>query len=206
MRLTSGAFVRLAFLSVLLASCASLPAPSVWKEEAYLGGPVKKIFVIGAFTEGGIRKLVEKEFILRLASQGTEAIASHTVLSTAAVEKYDAVLSIMKEQGCDAVILVRSPGKSRSGRPLLRTETDGAARRTLSDQWQEYYLQGYPAMPAYTWQKEHYGVETDLFEAVTGRSIWKATFDITVQGPVVQDVIPLVGIMVKQLRADGMIR
>ena len=204
MREKSAAFVLMAFLSAVLASCASSPAPSVWKEEAYFGGPVKKIFIIGAFTEAGIRRLVEKEFVLQLGAQGTEAIASYTVLSPAAVEKHDAVLSIMKEQGCDAVILVSAPGKSGIGKPLLRT--DGSARMSLSDQWQEYYLKGYPAMPAYTWQKEHYGVETDLLEAGTGRPIWTAAFDITAQGPVVQRMIPLVSVTVKQLRADRMIR
>ena len=195
---------QLAVLSAVLGSCASAPMPSVWKEETYLGGPLTKVFIIGAFTETGIRKLVEKEFTAQLAAHGTEAIASHTVLSPASVEKYDAVLSIMQEQGCDAVILVRSREKSGAGKPPLQPV--GAAPRTLSDQWHDYYLQGYPAMPAYTWQKEHYGVETDLFDVGSGRPLWKASFDITAQGPVVQEVVPLVAVMVKQLRADRMIR
>jgi hypothetical protein len=204
MREKSAVCILLTFLSAVLTSCASSPAPSVWKDETYLGGSVKKIFIIGAFTEAGIRRIIEKEFVLQFGALGTEAIASSTVLSSVAVEKYDTVLSIMKEQGCDAVILMRSPGKSGSGKPLLRTE--GTARQALSDQWQEYYLQGYSAMPAYTWQKEHYGVETDLFEAGSGRPVWEAAFDITAQGPVIQEMIPLVSIMVKQLRTDRMIR
>lgn len=204
MRELNAAFLWLALVPVALGSCSSAPTPSVWKEEAYIGGPVKKVFIIGAFSEAGIRKAVENEFVLQIGTHGTEAVSGHTVLSPVTVERYDAVQSIVREQGCDAVILVRSPGRSGTGTPFPRSS--GAAGRTLSDQWQEYYLKGFPEMPAYSWQEERYRVEADLFETGTGRSVWRATFDLPVQGPAVREVVPLVRVMVNRLRSDRMVR
>jgi len=194
----------LAITSLFLCSCVSTKLTSVWKDEIYFGWPERKIIVIGAFNAPGVRRLFEEEIVRQLKLRGTDAVASHNLISSDALPKYEKVESLVKEQGADAVLITHFIGKKKTETVTRRKEI--RTPRALAETWQEYYMQGYPEMPGHTGEREYYRLETDMYEVGTDRPIWQVISETCVEGPVPQKYQELVAVMLKKMHQDKMIR
>ena len=61
-------------------ACATTALTSIWKNETYQGGPLRKVLIMGVDRNQEMKRLLENEFVLQLKATGIEAVPSHTVL------------------------------------------------------------------------------------------------------------------------------
>ena len=204
MKINRGLFCSLAILSLVTSSCVSTTLTSEWKDETYLFWPEKKIFIVGAFSGEVVRKMFEEEFVRQLTAQGTEAVASCTVLAFDVVPKQEVVLSLIKEQRADAVIITRYLGKTSTAPvPPAGISCDPPQ---LSDIWQDYYTQGYSVMPAYTQERDVYRLETALYDAGTEKLVWKTVSETTVEKEIMPEYKLIIALMIKKLQIEKLIQ
>lgn len=196
-------FCLIALLSLVLSSCASTRLTTVWKDEVYLGWPQKKLVIIGAFSDAGVRGRFEDEFVRQLSEQGTEAVNSNAVLPFDNVPKQEAVVAYLRDQRADAFIITRFLGRNMPVTGVSRKRPD--LPREFAEMWQDFYLHGSAEMPGFAAEREVYFLETVLYEAGTDRPIWKVVSETAVQGQIVLQYKELVSRLVDKLRNDKMI-
>jgi len=198
-------FIQLAVILLVVGSCSSTKLTTAWKDETYLYLPAKKLFVVGAFSDAGARRLFESMLVAQLAKQGTEAVASHIVFSGENIPDHEAVMSLMKERQCDFVLVTLFRGKKTAGATEIGTGVS-TAPQDFSALWRDYYQHGYTAMPPRSQEREIYGVETDLYETGEERPIWKSGGELVVNGPVADQYERFGELLVGKLRTDKMVR
>src|SRR5574340_1253595 len=85
--------------------CATTELKTVWMDETYKGGPLKKVFVIGVSHKPTIKRLFEDEFVRGLKAHGTEAIASYTVIPEDKMSDKGFITSEIRKLGMDSVLV-----------------------------------------------------------------------------------------------------
>jgi hypothetical protein len=93
---------------VFLNACASTTQfNSVWKDETYQGGPLKKVLIVGAAKEPEIRTYFEEIFAQQLKTRGVYAVPSYIVLPESELLKKETVISIVNELKMDSVLVTK---------------------------------------------------------------------------------------------------
>ena len=89
---------------LLLSSCAPTKFVSVFKEDAYEGGNIKSVLVVGV-TENQInRRLFEDTFTAQFKKKGVDAVASYTVIPTFNGLNKETVLSEAERLGVKTIL------------------------------------------------------------------------------------------------------
>jgi len=183
--------------ATVVTACASTQLTSVWKDPSYQARPAK-VMVIGLAKRPEIRRLFEDDFVKQLKAQGTEAIASYTVVSDKQQDNQAAIAAKVKTLGADSVLLTRLvskknvqvyvPGTTYTPAPYYGT-------------WSGYYGYGYSTMysPGYVAEDQYAVIETNLYEADTEKLVWTATSE-TLLGDTNQKLIAsYIEVMVKAM-------
>jgi hypothetical protein len=92
---------------VMLNSCATTSLTAVWKDSNYKGGPIKKVLIIGVFTEPHIRKFFEDEFAWQLKSRGIDAVPAYTIFPEDTILDKEMIVEKIKELRMDSVLVTR---------------------------------------------------------------------------------------------------
>ena len=66
---------------LLLTFCSSTKSTSVWKDDTYSGGPLKKVLVVGVFENSEKKRMFEEAFVREFKGKGVEAVSSVSTLS-----------------------------------------------------------------------------------------------------------------------------
>lgn len=86
-------------------ACATTALTSVWKNETYQGGPLRKILIIGVDRNQEMKRLLENEFVLQLKAKGVDAVPSHTVLPEDTILEKEIINTKISELRIDSVLI-----------------------------------------------------------------------------------------------------
>jgi hypothetical protein len=181
-------FPRAAFrallAALLLAACATTSLQGVWRDQGYAGPPFRKLLVVGITKDGQVRRSFEDIFSAQLRSRGTEAIPGHTLLADGQADEA-ALAQAVRKSGADGVITTRvvaidtrtgvSPGYvTYFGAPVYPHAyyPAPAPGATLYGYYANTWAV-YQPPTAYTYEEAT--LESNLFEAGSGRLVWAGT-------------------------------
>ena len=193
----------LVFMAMFLAACATTQLTSVWRDPAYQSRPAK-IMVIGLAKNPINRRLFEDEFVRQLKSNGTDAIASYTVIPDKKEGDEEAVARKVAELGADTVLITRLVSKK-----IVQVYVPGTAYYPppYYGRWPDYYGYGYRYMytPGYIAEDEYAVVETNLYEAKTDKLIWAATSETGIYGSNQNLIQNYITVMVNNMIGQGLL-
>ncbi len=197
MKCTMKLFYSLSIISLLVViACATTKLTSVWKDETYQRGPVKKVFVMGFAQKPAIRNLFEDEFVKQLKARGTDAVASYTVIPFDQMLEKETMVSKIKDLRTDAVLITRVVG--RRG---IRTYDPGGT-------WYDHYNKSfrYTQSPGYATEEDVAVLETTLYETRTEKLIWSAQSESLAMGVDRKRIRSFVKLMIEKLIEDKLVR
>ena len=156
-------FGYVSFFALLFFSCSGTGTELTQKqvEDAYKGKPVSDILVIAITGNEHNRRSFEKKFVAQLKSVGVDAISSEEAIPMPAdLElKKEAILAAVNQYENDAVIITQLVGKETKD----VYQRGGVTRRG-------YF--GYTRNPGYSSTSTTVRLETNLYDAKTGKRIW----------------------------------
>ena len=191
----------LALTALLLGACATTSLMDTWKDPAYSGPPLKKVMVVGVSKSDANRRVFEDGFVKALNAAGSSGVASYTVMPESGAIPNERVDAASRSAGADAVMVTR----------VLRVRKDVQARTMHAAPgfygagFRGYY--GHAYGPAYTdvSQYDVLTIETTLWNMRTDKPLWSGTTEVTAPTSVAAATEELAGVLIKKMKADGVI-
>jgi hypothetical protein len=185
----------------LLASCASTQLKDTWKDPAFSGPPLKQVLVIGAVKSDVNRRVFEDAFAAALTAAGTSAQPSYPTLPEAGAMSNERVQAAVKATGAEAVLVTR----------VLRVRQDVSVTPSYvapgfyGAGFGGWYGRAYAVAPADVNVYDVLTVESTLWHMRTDKPVWSGTSEITAPGKVADASKELAGVLIKKMKADGVI-
>ena len=153
-------------LIFLIVSCAGTDLTETQVDNAYKGKAVSDILVIAVTGNEHNRRSYERKFVANLKSIGVEAVASEKSIPMPGDLKIkkETILSAVDQYNNDAVIITQLVGKETKD----VYQRGGVTRRG-------YF--GYTRNPGYSSTTQKIRLETNLYDAKTGKLIWSGISD-----------------------------
>ncbi len=147
--------------SFLIISCAGTEISQTQVDNTYKGQPVSNILVIAITGNEHNRRIYEKKFVARLKSVGVDAVASEEAVPMPPdlQLKKETILKAVDQYQNDAVIITQLIGKEQED-----VHTRGGGGRIGFFR----YTRG----PGYSSTNTTVRLETNLYDAKTGKLIW----------------------------------
>lgn len=144
-------------------ACATTALTSIWKNETYQGGPLRKVLIIGVDRNQEMKRLLENEFVLQLKATGIEAVPSHTVLPEVTILEKEMINAKISELRIDSVLITTLVD-------IKETEAYESPTFYAPTGFYGYYMQCcYNVMSGYNVE-----IETRIFDAHYDTLIWSA--------------------------------
>jgi hypothetical protein len=148
-------------VAFLMMSCAGTEISQTQVDDGYKGAPVSNILVIAITGNEHNRRSYEKKFVARLKSVGVDALASEEALPMPPdlQLKKETILNVVNQYKNDAVIITQLIGKDKED-----VFTRGGVTRMG--------FFSYARDPGYSSTNTTVRLETNLYDAKTGKIIW----------------------------------
>ena len=206
MRFKINLFGLILFVSIwLLIACASTKLVSVWKDDAYKGGVIKSVMVVGVTENHVNRRMFEDKFTERFKKWGIDAVPSYSVIPTYTGLSRAAVLSEAEKQVISAILATN----------LLKVKEETIKFEPLDYEpvkSRHYFGSYFPAATQYahtpvSYKKvESVRLQTNLYERDTEKLIW-STVTETFRPESVKEVIDSLCMEVMQsMRKNGLVK
>jgi len=188
-------------LLAVLTGCPDMKLKQVWEDEAYMGGRPHKVLVLCYMTVPTVKRAFENEFVKHLKASGVDAVESFRVFPEGVPSDdgaRDAMVSSIREQGFDAVLVTRA----MKGRTEVR-EIPGMTIVTGFG----YSPYGYgggvgvaatiggpsqPTTQGYSHEQDYLTIDTLLFDVRTGNRTWASQSELRVSGSPQEHIKPYV--------------
>jgi hypothetical protein len=190
----------LALVLLATAGCATTRLSAVWTDEAWRGGPFRKILVIGVSGNETSRRVFETEFSRQLRARGGEGVPAFSLDLPAGPVDKDAVMARVKPLGIDGVLVTRLVDRKTVATYYPPEQRIYVAPGAYHRGWYPYWSSSYEYVtrPGYTVTEETVVVETNLYETASERLVWSALTETFVGA----DVGTLIRGFVETLTAD----
>lgn len=189
--------------TLLAAACATTEIKAVWKDPSYHARPAR-IMVIGVARNPVNRRLFEDEFVMQIQARGTEAISSHTVLPDRQQDDQEAIAEKVKELKADSVLVTRLVSKK-----TVKIYVPGTMYYPppYYGTWPDYFGYSYRHMysPGYVTENEYAIIETNLYEAGSGKLVWAASSETLIGDSNKNIIKSYIGIMVNTMVEHGLL-
>jgi hypothetical protein len=198
-------------LAVLLCSCAATSVKSTWKSPDYRGGPVDKIAVLAVDERGNYRPAFESQFVAQLEQQGQPAFRTLGLLSLAEIRAdKEAAAEKLRAAGADSILIVRLVDSYNQSTPapigggnMLVTRSSGQVGGF------EYYTVSTPGRGGMQPSLSKYVcLDTSLYDLKSEKKLWSCVTGTVLreESEPLEEIRPLVTMVLTALRADGLIR
>jgi PBP1b-binding outer membrane lipoprotein LpoB len=180
--------------ALLIISCAGTEVTQKQFDDAYKGKPVSDILVIAVTGNEHNRRSYEKKFVAHLKSAGVDAIASEEVMPMPADLKLktEPILDAVNQYNNDAVIITQLIGKEDKD-----IHTRGPATRMGF-----FY---YSLDPGYSSTSTTVRLETNLYDAKTGKLIWSGNSKTLSNDETDQIMNEIIKTVINNLKIDKVI-
>ena len=174
---------------LVAASCSLTNMNAVWKDPQYHGGKLKNVLVVGGSTNQVVRRIFEDEFTARLKIRGTNAIPSYSIFPDEKNLDKDAIESKSRDLGIDAMLIARVVD-TKTKREVTPAPYNSYYQDTYFYNWPNRYSRFYSGNNPgrYSNERLYYSeyevvnLETNIYDAQTGKLIWSALSDTVVGG------------------------
>lgn len=191
-----------AALGLLALACASTKLTSVYRSEHDRGGPFRSLLVMGLSPSEGARHQFEERFVERLRAHGVDAIPSvevlpeHGRLERAQVEQW------VRERGIDGVVVTHVVDVEQHTE-VVPPSVHPSLYGYYGSRWGTAV--GVTVGSGYRRERTVLRIETNLYDAPTGRLVWSAasrTFDPGSREEVIDE---LTGLVTERLAEEGLL-
>ena len=192
----------------IMTSCATTKLKNVWRDDNY-SGKIKRVLVIGVITRPGLKRFFEYEMVQQMEVRGIGAIAGYSVMPPDKEADKDSIVSILKEQDIDGVLIARLVDRQDvhygSGPKYGSTSYE---RPSPYRQWHSYYSKSYSMVniPEQKVKHEIVSVETNLYDADSEQLVWSALSRTFVAGDSNEVIRSFVQVMIKDLYKKKLLR
>ncbi len=195
----------LILMMALLAGCAS-STEFAKIDSDYAGPAFEEILVIGVGDNQDNRKLFEDRFAARLELAGVKAIASHTVLAQSDKLDKAEIAEAIRQYGIDAVLVTRLAGMQRKDHATYEYKRMSGA---YNHDFYGYYSSAWDVWNTPQYVRSHeYKVawlETNIWAVAEEDKVWSGTTKTTTPRKVVDEVDRVADVLIKQLKAQGLL-
>jgi hypothetical protein len=155
--------IIMVLFAIFMNACATTELTSIWKNEAYQGGPLRKILIIGVDRNQEMKRLLENEFVLQLKAKGIDAVPGHAVLPEDTILEKEMITAKISELRIDSVLITTLVD-------VKETEAYESPTFFAPTGFYGYYMQCcYNVMSGYNVE-----IETRIFDARYDTLIWSA--------------------------------
>ena len=190
--------VTLAVALFLLSGCTQTEITSVWVDPEYHGDGINNVFVVGVAKNGGLRRILEDEFVTLFKGRGVAATASYRVLPDEDLGNEKKLESQVKESGSDAILMTRVIDIRRDSQ-YIPPDYIYAPPINYYGGWHGYYNQAWMLTPGYTVEYETAVLETNLYDLKTDKLIWSARSDTPTDGKMGKLIKDFARLIINQL-------
>ena len=169
-----------------LTACAPTTLHQIWRDDAYHGGHLKKILIVGVDRSDTVRSLLEDVFAEHLGAGGAEAVQSYRIFSEEEALDKRVFASKVSELQADAVLIVTLKDVADTGiyetYPSVTTQSSG---------FYGYYLQCCQIVSI----GRNVVIETRIFDARKDKLIWSAVTETIFEGSaevVIRSFVPVI--------------
>jgi len=193
------------FITVLvLTSCAaSTILTSVWKDENYRTGNIKKVLIIVFSEKPAVRRFFEDEFKNQMTPFSIDAVSSYTVIPDEKLSDKEFLPAQAKDLGVDAVLITRLADKTKI-QSYVPSETSYRGPGGYASSWPAYnynYSQTITRQ-GYTVEHEILNLEVTLYDAKTDKLIWSALSDTIAESAKEEYIKSFISVIIKRLSDD----
>jgi hypothetical protein len=172
--------IRIALLGAIaaavLASCATTSLLTSWVDPEASGRKLGNVLVVGVARSATARRQFEDGFARVLASRQIGALTSYVQLPDPAAIDEAAVKPIAQKEKVTHVLIVRLVDHKTVTTyvPPARTYYGPGYYPGYYNTWPGYYNYGYATAirPGYTYETDYVNLETNVYDAATGRIVW----------------------------------
>jgi hypothetical protein len=173
---------------------------NVWKDDNYVGGPFKKVFVIVALNDPTIKNRFEKEFAKQMKIHKTDGAISSDFFSCHFTADRESIIESIREVNAEAILIVR-----------LEKFEKGEDQYLIPSwyyDWYECYRRSvaYVRIPKYKDENFLVLMEATLYDTNDERLIWFAQSRVSMIACDCTEIIPFVKAVVDRISADKLIR
>jgi hypothetical protein len=200
----------------IMTGCSSLSLVSSWKDPAVTTKHYRKLLVVGIAEKVQMRQTFEEVFASEVSKRGAAGIASYTITGVDAKPSRALLEEAVKKSGADGVITTRLADikENRQARTGFVVTDRGFTNPAFSDDiFPNDLFDFYGGSVSYA-TFEHKAVdvtmstkvaiETNLFDAGTGRLVWSGTTSVTDPKGLITVSRELADTVVKEMVKDGL--
>jgi len=187
----------LSVIALLLSCAKGTTFTSVWKDDAYHGGKVNKVLVIGVSKKSEIRRIFEKEFVRQLKGMGVDGVASYTVLSSERMLEKGAILEQLRKAGADACLITQLIAREDAVAEKAPEDKD------LTSQYPRSY--NYSQNRRYIMEDDAVSLKTNLYETASEKLIWSALSETFKRGTDEENIKGLIEKITAKLSKQGLL-
>jgi len=179
---------------VIIGACSTTQLSSVWKDETYNRGPLKKMLIIFVIEQAHLKTVFEDELARQLKDSGTFAVPAHTVFPEGVTLDKDMIDAKISELGMDSVLIAR----------LLDVQ-DAGIRDTYPYVSESNYF-GYYIICCQTVSLGYNAlIETKVFDTGNDLLIWEALSETAIERTSESIIRSYVPVIIKGLRDKNLL-
>ena len=189
---------------VLMTSCAPTKFATVWKDEAYTGGHIKSVLVVGVAQNPFNRRLFEDIFTKQFKKKGIDAVPSYSVIPTHKGINKETVLSEAEKLGTSTILAANLLGVKEE---YVHFDPLGYEPVRKANSFSTYFpaVTEYAHSPVSYTKIENVRLQTNLYERETEKLVWYTVTE-TFRPESVQEVIDsLCSAVMKSLRENKLL-
>jgi hypothetical protein len=213
---TLACILQALLVMTVVTGCSSLSLVNSWKDPAATTGPYRKLLVVGISENVQRRQTFEEVFASEVGKKGAAGIPSYTITGVNAKPSRALLEEAVKKSGADGVITTRLADikENRQGRTGFVVTDRGFTNPAFSDDiFPNDLFDFYGGSVSYA-TFEHKAVdvtmstsltvETNLFDARTGRLVWSGTAIVKDPKGLITLSTELADTVVKAMEKDGL--
>lgn len=191
-------------LFLLVSSCATTTLTTSWHDTAFTAqSPIDDVLVIGITNEETVRRLYEDGFVAKFSDAGLHAYPSYTLNIPDIKPTRKAVAAAVAAADARYVLITRhvSTDTKQHYRPPEPVYVDPYYSR-MDRYYPLVYREAY-YRPGYTYSVTTVLLESNLYDAATGKLIWSAQSKSVDPAMTQKYLDELIGVFAQNLRESG---
>jgi hypothetical protein len=196
----------LALAGVVVVACAATRITSSWLDEAYTGGPLKRVLVVGISEKESVRKTFEDTFVAEMKTAGVDAAASYPLLPEIKEGDADAIRSAARSLSVDRVLVTRLVAVEE--KEVFNPPVTAPVPRDYYYSYGWYYSTAFDSVnkAGYYSSQEFVKLESNLYDTNTEGLIWSAATETIDPEETAAAARELFQVLVADMKAKGLIQ
>ena len=190
--------VLLPVVCLALSGCAATKVTQVWRDEGYRPVKLKSVLVIALAEIPTVQREIESRFAKQFQDRGITVTEGYRVITADqrnAPDARDVVAAKVRELGVDSVLIIeRNSGRMETAYIPGMTIVHGSGYG-MGGGGTAVVASSQPMAPTtqgYEYTNKFFGMQTQLYDAGTGKIVWFMQTETRMSGPLQEEIKPYV--------------